>query len=47
MVTEQELIDYAREKLAHFKCPTQITFMDELPKTASGKILKVKLRESV
>src|SRR5690625_897402 len=47
MVTEQELIDFSRERLAHFKCPKTITFMDELPKTASGKILKVKLREMV
>ncbi|WP_029269168.1 long-chain-fatty-acid--CoA ligase [Virgibacillus alimentarius] len=47
IVTEQELIDFSREKLAHFKCPKAITFLDELPKTASGKILKVQLRELV
>lgn len=47
IVTDQELIDFSKEKLAHFKCPKTITFMDELPKTASGKVLKVQLRELV
>lgn len=46
-VSEQELIDFCRSRLAHFKCPKSITFMDELPKTASGKVLKVQLREYV
>ncbi|TXL67729.1 long-chain-fatty-acid--CoA ligase [Cerasibacillus terrae] len=46
-VTEQQLIDFTREHLAHFKCPRMVTIMDELPKTASGKILKVQLREYV
>lgn len=43
-VTEQELISFSRTKLAHFKAPTSVTFMEELPKTASGKIQKVHLR---
>ncbi len=43
-VTEQELIDFSREKLAHFKAITGVTFVEELPKTASGKIQKVHLR---
>lgn len=42
--TEQELIDWCREKLAHFKCPKTIVFRD-LPKTSTGKIQKFKLRE--
>lgn len=46
-VTGEEIMDFARERLAHFKCPTIVTFMEELPKTASGKIMKVKLRELV
>lgn len=45
--TEQELIEFTREKLAHFKCPKSITFLDELPKTASGKIVKTQLRDQV
>lgn len=46
-LTEAEMIAFARKKLAHFKCPTSITFMDELPKTASGKIQKVHLRNQI
>ncbi len=40
----KEVIQFAREKLAHFKAPTSVSFIDELPKTASGKIQKVRLR---
>jgi fatty-acyl-CoA synthase len=43
-VTEKELIQFSREKLAHFKAITGVTFVNELPKTASGKIQKVHLR---
>lgn len=46
-VTEDEMIAFTRSKLAHFKCPKAVTFLPELPKTASGKVLKVKLRELV
>jgi fatty-acyl-CoA synthase len=41
---EQELIEFARSHLAHFKAPHGITFVDELPKTATGKIQKYVLR---
>jgi fatty-acyl-CoA synthase len=44
-VTEQEIIAFCRERMAHFKCPKSIQFVKELPKTASGKIQKVVLRE--
>ncbi|QFK71306.1 long-chain-fatty-acid--CoA ligase [Pradoshia sp. D12] len=43
-VTEEELIAFTRERLAHFKAITGATFVSELPKTASGKIQKVVLR---
>ncbi|HZG73859.1 MAG TPA: AMP-binding protein, partial [Chondromyces sp.] len=43
-VNEQELIAFSRENLAHFKAITGVTFVEELPKTASGKIQKVHLR---
>jgi acyl-CoA synthetase (AMP-forming)/AMP-acid ligase II len=39
------LIDFARTRLAHYKCPTSIDFADELPRNASGKVLKKVLRE--
>jgi acyl-CoA synthetase (AMP-forming)/AMP-acid ligase II len=44
-VTEQDLIDHCRSKLAHYKCPTSIEFRDELARTATGKLQKFKLRE--
>jgi fatty-acyl-CoA synthase len=44
-VTEQELIDHCRDRLAHYKCPTRIEFRDGLVRTATGKLQKFKLRE--
>jgi long-chain acyl-CoA synthetase len=40
-----DLIAFTRERLAHYKCPTSIRFVEELPRNASGKILKRELRE--
>lgn len=45
-LTEQEIISFTREKLAHFKAVTGVTFVEELPKTASGKIQKIHLRNN-
>jgi len=42
--TEQELIEYCRERLAKFKCPTSVDWVDALPRNPSGKILKKDLR---
>jgi len=42
--TEAELLSFARDNLAHFKAPHSVTFVDELPKTATGKIQKYVLR---
>jgi fatty-acyl-CoA synthase len=39
-----ELIEFARSHLAHFKAPHGVTFISELPKTATGKIQKYVLR---
>ncbi|MEV4947743.1 fatty acyl-CoA synthetase [Streptomyces sp. NPDC053755] len=44
-VTEDELIAHARSKLAHFKAPKKVLFVDALPRNASGKILKRELRD--
>lgn len=41
---EEELIEFARTHLAHFKAPHGVTFVEELPKTATGKIQKYILR---
>jgi acyl-CoA synthetase (AMP-forming)/AMP-acid ligase II len=43
-VTEAQIIDYARERLARFKCPTTIDWVEALPRNPSGKILKKDLR---
>jgi fatty-acyl-CoA synthase len=42
--TEVELIQFLRDRLAHFKAPHGVTFLTELPKTATGKIQKYVLR---
>ncbi|WP_320784522.1 acyl-CoA synthetase [Streptomyces sp. CRN 30] len=44
-VTEAELLAHAREKLSGFKVPKRVLFVDELPRNASGKILKRELRD--
>ena len=41
---ERELCEFARANLAHFKAPHSVTFVNELPKTATGKIQKYILR---
>lgn len=44
--SDQELIAYCRERLAHYKCPTSMDRVDVLPRNPSGKILKTELREA-
>ncbi|SES42373.1 long-chain-fatty-acid--CoA ligase [Psychrobacillus sp. OK032] len=44
-VTEQEMIDYCRANMAHFKTPKSFEFVESLPKTATGKLQKFLLRE--
>ena len=44
-VTNDELISYARERMAHFKCPTRVEYVAELPRNATGKVLKTTLRK--
>lgn len=45
--TAEEIIEYCRDKLAVFKAPTLVEFRKELPRTASGKVLKRVLQEEV
>ena len=40
-----DVIEYARQRLAGFKCPTSVDFIDALPRNPSGKLLKRELRE--
>jgi fatty-acyl-CoA synthase len=42
--TEAELLEFCRSRLSHYKCPRSIEFLDALPKTGTGKILKRELR---
>ncbi|SDX96112.1 long-chain-fatty-acid--CoA ligase [Halopenitus persicus] len=44
-LAEDELIEFTRERLAHYKCPTSVEFRDSLPQTSTGKIQKYELRE--
>lgn len=44
-VTRDALISFARERLAHFKCPTRVEYVPELPRNATGKVLKKDLRK--
>jgi len=44
-LTARDVIDHCRAKLAHYKCPTAVELRDALPRTATGKLQKFKLRE--
>jgi 3-(methylthio)propionyl---CoA ligase len=44
-VTREELLAYLRDKVAKWWLPDDVVFVDELPHTATGKLLKIKLRE--
>ena len=46
-LTEQALIDFAREQLTGYKVPRHVYFKDELPKTNVGKILRRALRDEL
>jgi len=43
-IDADEIKDYCRERLAHFKIPKHIWFVDELPMTATGKLQKFRMR---
>lgn len=44
-LTERDVIEHCRSRMAHFKCPTSVEFSAALPRTATGKLQKFKLRE--
>jgi long-chain acyl-CoA synthetase len=44
-VAAEPLIEFARTRLARYKCPTSVDFLAELPRNASGKVMKKALRE--
>jgi fatty-acyl-CoA synthase len=45
-LTEEDVKEYCRENIAHYKVPEYVDFVEEYPMTASGKIQKYKLREA-
>ena len=45
MVTSEALRDFLAERVAKWWLPDEVTFVDELPHTATGKVSKLKLRE--
>ena len=42
---EEDVREYCRARLAHFKVPRYVLFMDEFPMTVTGKVQKFKMRE--
>jgi long-chain acyl-CoA synthetase len=42
----QEIIGYVRERLAHFKAPRSVDFVEQLPRTETGKLLKRELQQA-
>ena len=44
-VTAQDLIAWSRERMAGFKVPSSVAFLDELPLNATGKVMKDALRQ--
>jgi acyl-CoA synthetase (AMP-forming)/AMP-acid ligase II len=46
-LAEAEVIAYARGRLANFKAPRSVTFLDQLPRNAGGKVVKPTLRKMV
>lgn len=46
-VTDADVIEFCRERLARFKVPRYVSFVDALPRTASGKVIKRELRTSL
>ena len=45
--TQEEIVEYCKGKIARYKIPKFVVFLDDYPSTASGKIQKYKLREAM
>jgi benzoate-CoA ligase family protein len=46
-VTEEELVAWCRDGMAHYKAPRRVLFVDDLPKTATGKLQRFKVRSAL
>ena len=45
-LTEQEVIDFCAQRLAKYKVPIAVVFLDELPRNPGGKVVKSRLLDS-
>jgi fatty-acyl-CoA synthase len=45
VLSEQEVRDFCRDRITHFKIPRHIRFVEDYPMTVTGKIQKFKMRE--
>jgi acyl-CoA synthetase (AMP-forming)/AMP-acid ligase II len=43
--TENEVLEFCRGRLTHYKCPRSVEFLESLPRTGTGKVLKKELRK--
>jgi fatty-acyl-CoA synthase len=46
-VGEMEIIEHCRQRLAHYKCPHSVEFVESLPRSGTGKVLKRELRKKI
>jgi len=44
-LTEEEIVSFCKDKMVAYKVPKEVEFIDELPKSAIGKVLRRTLRE--
>jgi long-chain acyl-CoA synthetase len=47
VATEDEIIDYCRDGLVKYKCPSKVIVIDTMPENILGKVLKYKLKENL
>ena len=45
-MTDDDVKEYCRGKIAHFKVPRYVKFVDEFPMTVTGKVRKIEMRET-
>jgi len=46
LLTDNEIIEHCKEKLTSYKCPKHVSFVNELPKSNVGKILRRIIKEN-
>jgi acyl-CoA synthetase (AMP-forming)/AMP-acid ligase II len=46
-VDEETLIEYSLDRLARYKCPSKIMFVDELPRNPTGKLVRRRLDDAL